>query len=373
MKIVINAFSARLGGGQTYLMQLLSHLPAFGIEVVLYAPESLIIPNDPRIRRQKTRWPVENPLLRAAWERFVLPSILRRERADILFCPGGVVATKVPADCKTVTMFRNMMPFTPDIVDQMPWGPGRFRYIILHRVLLQSFASADLTIFISNHARSVVERAGAVKKGIVIVHGIGDDFRSHDMDLPKPDLAPDTGYLLYVSRFEIYKHHRQVVEGFANLPPEIQARYPLVLIGEDDLPEADAVRQLVGELQMEDRVWIMGAVGYRELPSWYKHAKLVIFASSCENCPNILLESLGSGRPVLSSDVMPMPEFGGPDIAYFDPRAPESLTQSMHAALTDGELERRLGAASIAASKGYDWSLTAKRTWDALRDVMKAS
>ena len=58
MKIVINAFSARLGGGQTYLRQLLTRLPDdAGLEITLFAPKSLILPDDPRIVRGETRWP----------------------------------------------------------------------------------------------------------------------------------------------------------------------------------------------------------------------------------------------------------------------------------------------------------------------------
>ena len=93
MKIVLNALSAQLGGGQTYLKNLLSHLPCdAAFELLVYAPASLELPTDHRIRRFTTRWPTNNPILRACWERWGLPRFLRRESADVLFCPGGVVA-----------------------------------------------------------------------------------------------------------------------------------------------------------------------------------------------------------------------------------------------------------------------------------------
>lgn len=372
MKIVINAFSARLGGGQTYLIRLLENLPLDDIQILLFAPDSLSLPPDPRIRRGRTWWPVGNPILRAMWERMALPRILRREQAEILFCPGGVVATKAPANCRTVTMFRNMIPFTPELVEQMPWGWDRIRNILLRYTFLKSFAKADLTIFISHHARSVVESEGLVRNATVIVHGISEDFRTYATSLPMPKGAPSSGYILYVSRFDVYKHHRQVVQAYADVPVELRRRFPLVLIGEDDLPEAAVVRRMVRELEIETDVHIMGAINYRELPKWYKHAKLVIFASSCENCPNILLESLGSGRPVLSSDVMPMPEFGGGEIGYFDPLEPASLTQELKTVLADPVREAQLAQASVRACARFDWAVTANQTWTALRDLLHA-
>ena len=69
MKVVINALSARLGGGQTYLRNLLRHLPdRQDLEVHVFAPASLVLPSDARIRRRLTRWPTENPFLRTVWE-----------------------------------------------------------------------------------------------------------------------------------------------------------------------------------------------------------------------------------------------------------------------------------------------------------------
>lgn len=370
MKIVINAFSARLGGGQTYLIRLLENLPSSDVRILLFAPDSLALPPDARIRRGRTWWPVGNPILRAVWERLALPRILKREQADILFCPGGVVATQAPDSCRTVTMFRNMIPFASELVEQMPWGWDRIRNILLRRTFLKSFAEADLTIFISNHARTVVELEGPVRNAVVIVHGISGDFRTHSTALPMPQGAPGSGYILYVSRFDIYKHHRQVVQAFADIPAQQRAQFPLVLIGEDDLPEAALVRQMVRDLHIDRDVRIMGAVNYRELPNWYKHAKIVLFASSCENCPNILLESLASGRPVLSSNVMPMPEFGGTEIGYFNPLDANSLSKALLSVLDDPAREAHLAEASVRASAKYDWATTASQTWKAFEDLL---
>ena len=158
MKMVINALSARLGGGQTYLKNLLDNLPEQSdLDILVYVPVSLRLPEDLRIRRGTTRWPTENPLLRTVWEVFHLPRILAHEKAQALFCPGGVVVTRVPAGCKTVTMFRNMIPFDRHALSRMPFGLQGIRNSLLKRVMLRSMARADLTIFISNYARNIIE------------------------------------------------------------------------------------------------------------------------------------------------------------------------------------------------------------------------
>ena len=200
MKLVINALSARLGGGQTYLRNLLRHLPdREDLSIMVFAPEGLDLPTDQRIRLLRAGWPTENPLLRAVWERFALPRILRRERAEVVFCPGGVVATCPPGGCRVVTMFRNMIPFDARVRRSLPWGLQRARNWLLYRVMLRSMARADLTIFISEHARTVIESLIAVRNPVTIPHGVGEAFRTEGQALSRPALLPKSDYLLYVS------------------------------------------------------------------------------------------------------------------------------------------------------------------------------
>lgn len=367
VKIVINAFSARLGGGKTYLHNLLARLPeAAALDIRIFCPDDLPLPPDPRIQRATTSWPTSNPLLRALWEKIALPRYLAKEKADILFCPGGVVATKASRSVKIVTMFRNMIPFDPQLVAAMPWGLMRLRNIILKRVMLKSMAQADLTIFISDHARGVIEALRRISNPLTIPHGISDLFRVQAAKPPKPATAPNAPYILYVSRFDVYKHHDNVVEGFAALPPALRDRYKLVFLGETDLPPFETVQRRIAELELGSTVVIGGAVPYDSLPGWYAHADAILFASSCENCPNILLESLGAGRPVLSSDVMPMPEFGGPDLAYFSPLDPQSIATALHELLAIPMRAAAIANAAQERSRLYDWDITAKKTWEAI-------
>lgn len=364
MKIVINGMSARLGGGRTYLVNLLAHLPMqVDLQVLVFAPDDLGLPADQRVQRVRTAWPTSNPLLRALWERFALPAYLRRVGAQVLFCPGGVVATRVPAGCRLVTMFRNMIPFDPSLMRKMPWGWQRLRNLILRRVMLRSLAQADLSIFVSNHARTLIERLARIPNPVTIPHGIGDAFRTAGRPLPRPHEAPAGEYLLYVSRLDIYKHHRELVQAFADLPAPRRDRLRLVFLGETDMPEAAPVAELVHRLGLDDRVLMPGAVPYSSLPAWYQHATLIVFASSCENCPNILLEALGAGRPVVSSDVMPMPEFGGPGLVYFSPTDPKTLTDALRSILESPATARRVATAAGDRSGRYEWSRTAAETW----------
>ena len=363
--IVIEAFSARLGGGQTYLRNLLERLPDDEhLQVYIYAPESLHLPEKRNLTRLSARWPVTNPVLRAIWQLLLLPWVLRRLQADILFCPGGLVVTPVPRQCRVVTMFRNMAPFDADV--RRALSPlRRLRVVLLYHLLLRSMRIADLTIFISESGRNRIEKLTSVKRGVTIHHGINPAFLKGDRSSPPAGLAED-GYLLYVSRFDVYKHQDTLVKAFAMLPQSVRRTVPLVLVGEDEGAEADRVRRLIHDLDIDSDVRILGAIPYVQLPAYYQHALINVFMSSCENCPNILLEAMAAGRPVVCSSVDPMPEFGGNAVAYVSPFDARDVAGVLEKLLSDGELRTRMGVLAGTRAEDFDWDQTASQTWAVL-------
>ncbi|PUE59628.1 hypothetical protein B9Z44_08605 [Limnohabitans curvus] len=372
MKIVINALSARLGGGQTYLKNLLAHLPEYpDLSILIYAPDSLCLPDSHQIRRGSTNWPTDNPILRTLWEKFVLPRILVKENAQILFCPGGIITSCVPSGCKTVTMFRNMIPFDPVALARVPLGLQKLRNVILKQIMLRSMATADLTIFISDYARSIIKDLTHIRNPVTIPHGINNIFRTHSQKLLRPSWLPIGEYLLYVSRFDVYKHQLEVVEGFAAMPQVLSSGYKLLLVGELDEVLVRRVKDLARQKGLEDQILVVGPIDYGDLPAAYHHAKVNLFASSCENCPNILLEALGAGRPVLSSDVMPMPEFGANAVSYFSPTDPKSICEALIQVLENENISKALARAAARRSEEFDWISTSRATWGEIIGLVK--
>jgi glycosyltransferase involved in cell wall biosynthesis len=365
--------SAKLGGGRTYLNQLLTRLPKdVNLDIRIFCPANLPLPSDSRLKREHTKWPTHNPLLRAIWEKIMLPRYLKQVGADVLFCPGGVVATKAPVGVRVATMFRNMIPFDDALVSEMPWGLMRLRNVILKVVMLNSMSRADLTIFISEFARGVIEAKRKIPNAVTIPHGINERFRNSTRKMARPQSAPTGPYILYVSRFDVYKHHENVVDAYAALPLALRQKYKLVFLGETNLPHFEVIKGRIAMNKLEDSVVIGGAVAHDTLPSWYAHADVIVFASSCENCPNILLESLGAGRPVICSDVMPMPEFGGPDLCYFSPFDARSITQALLEVFSSPERAAAIAEAAQHRSHIYDWDTTANRTWDNILSLVGA-
>ncbi len=366
--MLIDALSARQGGGQTYLLNLLTRLPPGEPSTIyLLAPKEVgeQVASE-RVRLLQPEWPVRNGLVRTAWEKLFLRRHAARLGASILFFPGGVVASAAPDGTRRVTMFRNVIPFDPAQRAKYPLGYQRLRNWVLERVMLKSMLDADLVIFLSDYGRSLIEkRAGrAIPGAETIPHGISPVFRVPAAGA-LPDWLPDHPYVLYVSSFEPYKAQLEVVRAFAPVAREWKGPLSLVLVGPQNTPYARLVRQEITNLGLDGRVIIPGNKPYAELPAAHHHSLIGIFASEAENCPNALLEAMAAGKPILCSRRPPMPEFGGDAVWYFDPANVEELSSLLLRLLREPETGARLGAMAAERSRRFDWDETARTTWAA--------
>lgn len=314
------------------------------------------------------------PATRLTWGRFVLPRMLQEMEADAMLTLGGAPTVFPPPGCRLVTMFRNMVPFDARRSRWYPLGYQRLRNRILRRVLVKSMFASDLVIFVSEHGRQVIlDSIGRLPPNVVIPHGVDNAFFNDASGAEVPPWLPEGDFLLYVSNLEPYKAHVEVVRGFASLIKEWSEDLRLVLVGRESEPGyANRVRSEIARLNLGDRVVIAGAVPHVALPGIYQRSRIAVFASECENCPNVLLEAMASGRPLVVSNAPPMPEFAGDAVIYFNPRRPEEFAAATLQLLRDPEAATSLGASSVDRARNYTWETSAAKTWRAITELVSS-
>jgi glycosyltransferase involved in cell wall biosynthesis len=79
-----------------------------------------------------------------------------------------------------------------------------------------------------------------------------------------------------------------------------------------------------------------------------------------------MLEALASGRPMICSNVMPMPEFGAGAALYFSPFDSLDIHRVLSEVLCRPDLLRDLSLAAVKESNKFDWETTSRRTWGEL-------
>jgi glycosyltransferase involved in cell wall biosynthesis len=265
-------------------------------------------------------------------------------------------------------MSQNLLPFQARELLRYGFSLTTLRLLLLRWTQSNSFKSAEGVIFLTGHAACEVQRVTGPLCGCtrVIPHGLNQRF----LHPPKPQRAishysPAQPYrLLYVSIVDHYKHQWHLVEAVGCL--RHKTGWPLVLdlVGPAN-PLALARLKISIAAWDPHSAWVRyhGPIPYSELHQLYQLADLGLFASSCENMPIILLETMAAGLPVAASRLPPMSDLLGEAGLTFDPTNAVDIAATLNRLIADPELRAALAERSYSAAQQYSWEACANQTF----------
>lgn len=119
------------------------------------------------------------------------------------------------------------------------------------------------------------------------------------------DLDPEPQRIVYVGNFVEEKGVDVLVKAFSLLLSQNE-NLRLSLVGSGNLQPR--LREIVEEMGLTGKVEFHGRRSHEEIPLWMSAADLFCLPSLREGCPNVVLEALSSGVPVVASRVGGVPE-----------------------------------------------------------------
>ncbi len=369
LTIGLDASNLRRGGGITHLAESLRALKPkqHRIErVVVWGSKSTLNACEDRPWLDKRTPPAldKGILRRTFWQRFRLSQAARNEGCDVLFVPGGSYAGNFHP---VVVISRNLLPFEMYELKRYGWTVLTVKLLLLRFIQSRSFKKADAVIFLTEYARNAVLRAtGRLRGQICIVpHGLNPRFfRAPKRQRTISDYNNADPYrVLYVSIIDQYKHQWHLVEAVAALRKQ---GLPILLdlVGPAYPPALQRLSATIDSVDAE-RSWVCchGSIPFNELHHRYAESDLGVFASSCENMPNILLETMASGLPIACSKLGPMPEILGDAGVYFDPEQPAEIARAVRGLIDSPQLRAKKAKASYLRAQSYSWGRCASDTF----------
>ena len=213
-------------------------------------------------------------------------------------------------------------------------------------------------------------------------------------------------YILYTGMWKRHKNllrmfgafERFKTEELKNLRTEEQKGTQLVLVGKIDKEELEVLKRIDeinsrimnnesriknSESQSYNSSFIphnsdrqkpitaTGFINEEELPIAYAGALAYVIPSLSEGFGLPPLEAMSCGTPVLSSNISAMPEILGDAALYFDPYNVNDMAKAMKKIVEDKDLQSDLSKAGLEQAKKYDWGLTAKKTLEVYKSVLK--
>ena len=254
----------------------------------------------------------------------------------------------------------------------IPWVAGargsdlRVRDAVSRMLTGQVVRRARRLLVVSEDLRRVaIERYGAAPdRTITIPNGCNAAiFHPASRSEARRQLGVDEGarLVVYVGRLVPEKGLRELLEATAMLS-QAHSRVELALIGDGPLRDEldQSARRIAGV-----PVHLPGAMDASMVARWMAASDLVTLPSYSEGHPNVLVEALASGRPVVATHVGGIPEVVDASCGVLvAPRDVQALSVALGQVM-----DRGWDADALARRFSRDWSGVARETLQVCMDA----
>ena len=359
MRIAIDASNLSSGGGITHLENFLNNIDynqkKFK-EIYIWSSKNTLerIPDKHWLKKYNPNILNKNIIFRSFWQIFLSNQEFRRAQIDILFVPGG---NYIGSFRPYITMFRNLLPFSPQIISLYKSFTIRIKFKLLRISQLKTFRASQGLIFLTDFAENYISKEIDLKKlkTIKIPHGINSNLLEINL---RKDFKKSSGLfrLVYVSQFDVYKNQTFVLKALnefckkhKNIDIEIN------FVGKKDNQEYIIFKKNI-KSQKNLKIIANGIADNKRLNEILSNSDIAIFASNCENLPNTLIEYMSKGLPIISSNFGPMPEVLKDAGLYFDLTNINSFIDKLELMVFDPTIRLKLSEKAFNYSKEYSWS-----------------
>jgi glycosyltransferase involved in cell wall biosynthesis len=268
------------------------------------------------------------PFLMYATLRHLLAEILKaRFRFDLIdahyFYPDGVAAALLGRS------FRKPVVITArgTDVNLIP------EYRLPRRLVRWAAARAAAVVAVSEALRERLIELGVPDSRVeVLRNGVDLElFAPQDRAVARRGLGLEAAgqLVLSVGRLIPRKGHDLAIRAAAAMPEAT-----LLIVGEG--PQAAALKRLAEQLGSSERVRFLGSMPQERLSRVYSAADVLLLASSREGLPNVVLEALACGTPVVATAVWGTPEVVTPEAGRLvNERTPAAIAGALCALLAD--------------------------------------
>jgi len=297
-----------------------------------------------------------NPWVAARW----LRPHLERDRPDLVLAywvhPEGTAALRAARSLGIPVVIGALGTDLRGVLDPLA-----------RRATVRTLREADFVVTVSGElSRRAVDLGAPPERVRTIVNGCdGAVFHPQDRAAARAALGvpADARLVLFVGHLIPQKGLRELFMA-VDLVHRSQPRLELAVIGEGPLD--GELRSSVIERGRQGRIRMLGRQEPAGVARWLAAADVLCLPSHSEGCPNVVLEALYSGRPVVATDVGGIPELVDETCGILVPKEDvPALADALARALA-----RPWDAEAISRTHGRTWDDVARETFEVCRAVL---
>ncbi len=361
--------SARPYGGNSAFQTLLRLKPYASIEVVSPQEHYLDIPflkpsryepvdltwQPPEFQTSYVSYPaiplVSRPFNGPILARILLPYV-RMTRPDLILnywiYPDGYAAVRVARELDV-----------PVIVGAIGSDVRRRNDPLTIRRVRETMIDADAVITVSEELRQqAIAQGVSAEKVTAILNGCDTSvFYPGEREIARKQVGCDPAdeLIVYAGNLLVSKGLGELLEAFVGLAKS-RPHARLAMVGQG--PYRDTLARRIAMAGMEKRVTLPGRCDAKGIAQWMRAADVFCLPSYSEGCPNVLVEALACGRPIVATNVGGIPELVKEACGLLiPPHDAVALRGALDTALT-----KKWDSAEIARTSTRSWETVADET-----------
>jgi len=375
----------QVGGFKTYTVNLINALSQIDSDdhYILYIDRTPVEDSLPQSDMFTYRVvPATLPLIGMPFrEQILLGRHVARDKPDVVHSLCNTAPVRVPEnfvlsllDVIQVTTPQNF-PTAAGLANYKRWAITAYsKWTILNTV-----RAARRLITLSHYEKDqIVKHLGIAPERIDVTYfGVNPVFSQaspQDRERWRVQALPNHGvsrrYIMGVG-YEPRKNIPLLIEAFSQLAPS-QPDLDLVIVAAETERRL-FFQQMATELDLTDRVVVLGAVQPSDLAVLYNMAEAFIFPSERESFGAPPLEALACGAPTIAMNMTSLPEVLGNGAILIDGKDVQTWANAIELVVTDKNLRSDLVSRGLERAAELTWHRCAQDTIEVYRAVAKRS
>jgi glycosyltransferase involved in cell wall biosynthesis len=174
-----------------------------------------------------------------------------------------------------------------------------------------------------------------------------------------------------VSYFGFISEHKGIINFIEAIPLILNERNDVQFVIGGAGPALAEIKERLKNSQVIDEVVLCGMIHHKEIADYLNEAKLVVLPSYGEGLPNIVLEAMACGTPVLATPVGGIPDVirDGDTGFLMENNSPECIASNVIRALEHPDLEGNARRARALVEREFTFDKAVERYGKILKDI----
>jgi len=302
------------------------------------------------------------------WEQIALPKAAKKYGCEILHCTSNTAP--IFTDIPLITILHDIIYMessyykilTGSATPYQKFG-NAYRKLIVPWVVKKS----DKIVTVSHFEKNRIGEFFGMKDDkrlTAIYNGVSTHFKrvtdESELKRVKEKYHLPDHFFFFLGNTDPKKNTIGTLKAFSDFLKQSKSDYKLVML-DYDLNELEKLLIEIGDKDLINNIVLTGYVINTDLPAIYSLCTIFLYPSLRESFGIPMLEAMGCGVPVITSNTSSMPEVAGDAAHIINPYNPEEITQAIIKILADAEYYDTLCKKGIERNKLFSWKNMAEQ------------